>query len=1059
MEFESAQNNTTAKLSILKLIWMYKADIKTMSIDDLYNNFKIVKQDVKKSVGTSTGAQNMAFMTVPSTSSTNDVNINNPAYEANIVSPNVNTASPQVSTTNFSNNVVYAFMVENPNGSNLLQQDLEKIPKDDLEAMDLRECRAQRNQDGRFKNQENTRKQENNKDTSSKEMLAIDGVGFDWSDMAEEHVQTNMDLMPFSDFEVTDIKEKEKNPSKTGQNQERNGKHATKDETIEILKNFIKEIENLVDKKVKIVRCDNGTKLKNKVMDDFCREKGIKREYSIARTPQQNGVAKRRNRTLIEAARTMLADSKLPTRFWTKAVSTACYVQNTVLTVKPHNKTPYELFKGFKLALSFMRSFGCHVTILNTFDNLGKFDGKSNEGFFIGYSLSCKAFRVYNTRTRKVKENLHIGFLENKPMIEGNGPKWRFDIDSLTQSMNYLPVAVGIISDESAGTQGDLNADVEDGTPNEDDDKDKSEDDNSPKEVNAAGQHVNTASLEVNTSCFELNTIDPSLNTANSSDLHSPTDMFKLGARDTLEATHVEFFSDRDAPEVDLGNIPNSYGVPTASHTRIHKDHLIENVIGEVQSSVQIRRMTKPTSEKGFLSAVYEEKTHEELLQFKLQQVWILVDLPYGKKARGIKWVFRNKKDERGIVIRNKARLVYVTQPPGFKDPDHPDKVYKVVKALYGLHQAPRAWYDTLTNYLLSNGFQRRKIDPTLFIKKQRGDILLLQIYVDDIIFGSTNKELCTAFEKLMKDKFQMSSMEELTFFFGIQTSHLLAVKRIFRYLKGKPTLGLWYPRDSPFELVAYTDSDYARATQDRKSITDGCQFLGNRLISWKCKKQTVVATSETEAEYVAAASCCGQIFLQKVLMQEGRFIVSVNIQEWIEGHVTSNKIGDEAVYKELGDRMEMAATTASSLEAEHESEDRKMKITATIDGRIKTITEASIKRHLKLEDSEGISSLPNTKIFEQLALIGASKGYNGVDISLFPTMPVQGQIDQGVESTVPVESHHTPTNAPSTSQPLTSTPSMQTTHDAEEPATMPRDSPLPRDQSLESVEGSLTLN
>ncbi|GJR06442.1 putative ribonuclease H-like domain-containing protein [Tanacetum coccineum] len=157
-----------------------------------------------------------------------------------------------------------------------------------------------------------------------------------------------------------------------------------KDETSEILKSFIKEIENLVDKKVKIIRSDNGTEFKNKVMDDFCREKGIKREYSVARTPQQNGVAERRNRTLIEAARTMLADSKLPTTFWAEAVSTACYVQNRVLVVKPHNKTPYELFRGFKPALSFMRPFGCHVTILNTLDSLGKFDGKSDEGFFVG---------------------------------------------------------------------------------------------------------------------------------------------------------------------------------------------------------------------------------------------------------------------------------------------------------------------------------------------------------------------------------------------------------------------------------------------------------------------------------------------------------------------------------------------------------------------------------------------------------------------------------------------------------------------------------------------------
>ncbi|GJX38601.1 retrovirus-related pol polyprotein from transposon TNT 1-94 [Tanacetum coccineum] len=155
-------------------------------------------------------------------------------------------------------------------------------------------------------------------------------------------------------------------------------------------------------------------------MDDFCREKGIKREYSVARTPQQNGVAEMKNRTLIEATRTMLDDSKLPTTFWAKAVSTACYVQNRVLIVKPHNKTPYEFFRGFKPAIGFMKPFGCHVTILNTLDKLGKFDGKSDESFFVGYSLSSKAFRVYNTRTRKVQENLHIRFLENKSMIEGD---------------------------------------------------------------------------------------------------------------------------------------------------------------------------------------------------------------------------------------------------------------------------------------------------------------------------------------------------------------------------------------------------------------------------------------------------------------------------------------------------------------------------------------------------------------------------------------------------------------------------------------------------------------
>ncbi|GJT35602.1 putative ribonuclease H-like domain-containing protein [Tanacetum coccineum] len=627
------------------------------------------------------------------------------------------------------------------------------------------------------------------------------------------------------------------------------------------------------------VSCLKGKQHRASSAKDEIREKGIRREYSVPRTPQQNGVAERRNMTLIEAARTMLADSKLPTIFWAEAVSTACYVQNRVLVVKPHNKTPYELFRGFKPALRFMRPFGCHVTILNTLDNLGKFDGKSDE------------------------------------------------------------VVTGTISNESAGTQRELNEGtstqkeeisqdciVKDGPHNK---SDKSEDDSSPKEDNAVGQHVYTASPEVNTGHFKLNIVDPSKNTASLNDPDRPQDMFKLGASHTLETTHVEFFSDEDEPEVDLGNINNSYTVPTTTNTRIHKDYPIKNVIGDVKSTIEPTSIAKALSNSSWVEAM-----QEELLQFKLQQVWILVDLPIGKRAIRTKWVFRNKKDERGIVIRNKARLVapgflvyqmdvksaflygtieeevYVTQPPGFKDLDHPDKVYKVVKALYGLHQAPRAWYETLANYLLGNGFKRGKIDQTLFIKKQKGDILLVHVYVDDIIFGSTNKELCTGFEKLMKDKFQMNSIRELTFFLGLQviqkedgifishdkyvaeilkkfnytdvksastlvdlekplvkdgdaddvdvhlyrsmigslmyltasrpdimftvcacarfqvtpkTSHLLAIKRIFRYLKGKPTLGLWYSRDSPFELVAYTDSDYAGATQDRKSTTGGC--------------------------------------------------------------------------------------------------------------------------------------------------------------------------------------------------------------------------------------------
>ncbi|GJZ81915.1 putative ribonuclease H-like domain-containing protein [Tanacetum coccineum] len=233
---------------------------------------------------------------------------------------------------------------------------------------------------------------------------------------------------------------------------------ATKDETFEILKTFITGIENLIDLKVKVIRCDNGTEFKNRVMNQFYEMKGIKREFSVARTPQQNRVAERKNRTLIEAARTMLADLKLPTTFWAKVVNTACYVQNRVLVIKPQNKTPYEFFLGRKPTLSFMRPFGCLVTILNTIDHLGKFNGKADEGFFVGYSTNSKAFRVFNSRTRIVEENLHVQFGENTANIAGSGPNWLFDIDALIKSINYKPVVAWNQSNGSTCTKACDNA-------------------------------------------------------------------------------------------------------------------------------------------------------------------------------------------------------------------------------------------------------------------------------------------------------------------------------------------------------------------------------------------------------------------------------------------------------------------------------------------------------------------------------------------------------------------------------------------------------------------------
>lgn len=187
-------------------------------------------------------------------------------------------------------------------------------------------------------------------------------------------------------------------------------------------------------------------------MNQFCEVKGIMRHYSIARILNKMVLKKGEIGHLLRLLK-QCTDAKLPTTFWVEAVNTACYVHNRVLVVKPHNKTPYKLFHGRTPSLSFMRPFGCHVTILNTIDHLGKFDGKADEGFFVGYSININAFRVFNSRTRVVEKNLHVNFRENTPNVVGSGPDWLFDIDTLTKTMNYEPVMAGTQSNNSTGTK------------------------------------------------------------------------------------------------------------------------------------------------------------------------------------------------------------------------------------------------------------------------------------------------------------------------------------------------------------------------------------------------------------------------------------------------------------------------------------------------------------------------------------------------------------------------------------------------------------------------------
>ncbi|GJY71167.1 putative ribonuclease H-like domain-containing protein [Tanacetum coccineum] len=505
----------------------------------------------------------------------------------------------------------------------------------------------------------------------------------------------------------------------------------------------------------------------------------------------------------------MLVDSLLPTTFWAEAVSTAYYVQNRVLVTKPHNKTPYELLHGSPPSISFMRPFGCHVTILNTLDPLDKFDEKGDEGLFVGYSINSKAFRVINTRIRKVKENLHINFLENKPNVAGSGPKWLFDIDLLINSMNYEPVT----SSNDAVANGA-------GKKTNEEPAHEVELDNllvQQKEGYAnSTNRDSTVSLSVSTA---------GQNFTNADDL--PTDPLIADLEDT--GIFSGAYDDEDVgAEADLNNFEIIMNVSPILTTRIHKDHLKDQIIGDINSATQTRRMTKITEEHAM--------------------VWTLVDLPKGKRAIGTKWVYRSKKDERGIVFRYKARLVAqgYTQEERIDYDEFPGKVYKVEKALYGLHQAPRAWYETLSTYLLENGFRRGTIDKTLFIKKDKGDILLVQVYVDDIIFGSIKNSLCVEFEQMMHKKFQDEEAEDVDV-------HLYrSMIGSFMYLTASRP-------DIIFAICACTRFQVTPKSPHLNGVKRDFRYL-------KALQEITIG-----AEYVAAANCCGQVlWIQNQMLDYG---------------------------------------------------------------------------------------------------------------------------------------------------------------------------------------------
>nr|GEV48665.1 hypothetical protein [Tanacetum cinerariifolium] len=612
---------------------------------------------------------------------------------------------------------------------------------------------------------------------------------------------------------------------------------------------------------------DKVIELENKVktLHAYFATEGIHHQTSVAQTPKQNGVVKRRNRTLVEAARTMLNAANVPLFFWAKAIATAWYTQNRSLIIPRHEKTPYHIINDRKSSVKFFYIFGSICYILRDGENLDKMKEKGNECIFVGYSTQSRAYRVFNKRTRVIMESIHVNFdelpqmasdhISSDPAAEYRTVTTSNELDLLFSLMfdELLNGSSKVVSKSSAVSAADA--------PNQ-----------RQHHTTPLSNHTTPAPT------CQVPTLAPtvvSFENINQAETYAENDQVADDEFIDIFCTLVQDQGEMSSRDVDSSNMHTFYQRYPSKH-RWTKDHPLEQVIGNPSQSVRTRHQLESDAEMCMFA-----------LTFDRLDIWELVDIPLCTNVINLKWLWKNKRDEENTVIRNKSRLVakgyaqkegvdfeesfapvarleaeevYVNQPDGFVDPYHSDKVYRLKKALYGLKQASRAW----------------------------GDILLVQIYVDDIIFGSTNPNLSNRFEKLMHNKFEMSMMGELKFFLGIQIhqsprghldanlsgtpvdqmkypskvgalvylttsrpdlmhatcycaryqaqppeKHLTAVKRIFRYLKDTIHTGLYYPKDTSFELTAFSDSDHAGCLDSRKSTSGGIQFLGgDKLVS-----------------------------------------------------------------------------------------------------------------------------------------------------------------------------------------------------------------------------------
>ncbi|GJR35494.1 ribonuclease H-like domain-containing protein [Tanacetum coccineum] len=537
--------------------------------------------------------------------------------------------------------------------------------------------------------------------------------------------------------------------------------------------------------------------------------------------------------------KSLFSDAEDEGIFVVQVKETACFVLNRVLVTSPHNKTPYALLTGNIPSVSHFNPFGCHVTILNTNDHLGKFDDKADEGYIVGYSACNRAYKVYNVPNKRVEETVNLRYLEEKPNVQGLGHEWYFDLDYLTDTLGYKHDK----ANQSAGTQKTST------NPAEAEPKDTSSDEVDDSPLDSAEENFQQ----------ELARLKGQEHRA-TSDAKDAEELQKRASTKIVPTGNIP------VPSGDTTISPSDVSVPTGGVPVLLVVQLTHSLMVAAlqQDSTLKPRSVAPALEDPKLGLMYAGR---QCYSSSFQEIvfWVLVDLPEEGKAlimmKSLLQVVQNRGNQELLLafasyIENlwfiqmdvRVRFLYgkeLMRKAGLQVQQRPDGIFisqdKYVQEILKKFDLECVRTAT-TPYEAPKPKSKNEPDSPVNVHLYRsmiGSLMYLTASRPDIMFAVS-----------------ACSRNQVT----PTTSNLEAVKKIFKYLKGQPRLGLWYPRESPFVLEAYSDSDYAGENKDRKSTTGGCQFLGRRLISWQCKKQTIVATSSTEAEYVVAANCCGQV-------------------------------------------------------------------------------------------------------------------------------------------------------------------------------------------------------